>query len=96
MLISGIFELCQIFAAFMNLGIMLIFIRAVTQLSILKISGFFFLLRLQPLKLQALLFASFKLFFFYASCRNQEIRAEERSVYILKLCQEPTMRIEVS
>lgn len=85
------------FAAFMNLEIMLIFrcIRAVTHLSVLKVSGFFFLLRLQPLKLQALLFTSFKLFF-DASCRNQEIRAEEKSVYILKLNQEPTMRIEVS
>ena len=54
MLISSIFELCQIFAAFMNLEIMIIFrfIRAVTHLSVLKVSGFFFLLRLQTLKLQ--------------------------------------------
>lgn len=65
MLISSIYELCQIFAAFMNLEVMLIFIfiRAIRHLSILKVSGFFFLhLRPWPLKLQELLFASFKLF----------------------------------
>ena len=80
----------------MNLEIMLIFrfIRAVTHLSVLKVSGFFSS-KTPDFETAALLFTSFKLFF-DASCRNQEMRAEEKSVYILKLYQEPTMRIEVS